>query len=322
MTGISNREALDLMGAEGTEFYDLMHRAGRLRSEHDDRGISLCAILNAKSGHCPQDCVFCAQSSHNQATIETYPLMSADRMVAAADRARRDGARHFSIVTSGKAVTAESEVAAIAAAIRRISDMESLSACASLGILSVEVLTRLRDAGLHRFHHNLETAESFFPNICTTSAYADRVRTIEAAKSIGLSVCAGGLFGMGESRQQRVELLATLRDLEVDSVPINFLNPIPGTKLEHMDDLSPMEALRIIAVARLMMPDREIRIAGGRMRNLRDLHSWIFLAGANGLMIGDYLTTTGRRVDDDLTLLADQGLYPVGRSPDGPQEPN
>jgi len=313
MTGISDREAIDLMGAEGAQFYDLVRGAGRLRAGHSGQTISLCAILNAKSGHCPQDCVFCAQSSHNQAPIETYPLMPVDRMVEAADHARRDGAQRFSIVTSGKAVTSESEVSAIAAALRRISDMESLSACASLGILSIEVLTRLRDAGLHRFHHNLETAESFFPNICTTSSYADRVRTIEAAKSIGLSVCAGGLFGMGESRQQRVELLATLRDLEVDSVPINFLNPIPGTKLEHMDDLSPMDAIRIIAVARLMMPDREIRIAGGRMQNLRDLHSWIFLAGADGLMIGDYLTTTGRRVVDDLTMLADQELYPVGR---------
>jgi biotin synthase len=166
----------------------------------------------------------------------------------------------------------------------------------------------LKEAGLSRYHHNLETAESFFHKICSTRSYEDQINTVKIAKDLGFSVCSGGLFGMGESLEQRVELLETIRSLDVDSVPINFLCPIPGTRLEHMKDLSPRDCLKIIAAARLMMPDKIIRVCGGRELNLRDFQSWMFFAGANGLMVGNYLVTSGRDIYADFQMIQDAGL--------------
>jgi biotin synthase len=169
-------------------------------------------------------------------------------------------------------------------------------------------LRRLRDAGMDRYHHNLETARSHFPQICTTQSYDDSIQTIRAAQDLGCSLCVGGLFGMGESAEQRVELLATIRELDVDSVPINFLNPIGGTRLEGAEHVTAMDCLRVVAVARLMMPRKEIRVCGGREVNLRDLQSWLLLAGVDGLMVGGYLTTPGRQAAADRQMVRDAGL--------------
>jgi biotin synthase len=310
--GISAREALELLQAQGADVYDLLARAGRVRRETRGDVVALCSIVNAKSGHCGEDCAFCAQSSRAKAEIARYPLLPVEKMVGAARQAAADGATCFSIVTSGRAPGSK-DLAAVGEALSIIGRELPLRPSASLGMLDGDALRRLRDAGLRRFHHNLETAESFFPAICSTRRWSDAVEAVRQAQQAGLSTCCGGIFGMGESLRQRVELLAAVRELDPDSVPLNFLNPIPGTRLEHLPTIPALEALQVIAVARLMMPDKEIRVCGGRERVLRDLQSWIFLAGADGMMVGGYLTTSGRPVADDLRMVVDAGMRLPGR---------
>ncbi len=310
--GISTEEALERIHATGSDFYDLLARAGRLREKHFGHHVQLCAILNARCGGCAEDCAFCAQSSRNRAPIERWPLVDEDTMLEAARNASRDKAERLGLVTSGTAVRPGRDLETLARAISRMKEEGTVTPCASLGMLKEDELIFLRRSGLERFHHNLETARSHFPNICTTHPYDQAVETVRTAKKAGLSICCGGIFGLGENAEQRVELLETIRDLDVDSVPLNFLVPIDGTPLEGKHDLTPTEALKAIAVTRLMMPDKEIRIAGGREFNLREMQSWIFLAGANGMMIGNYLTTRGRHLNDDLQMIRDQELIPEG----------
>lgn len=307
--GISAKEALRLIKIKDeTELYALFKRASEKRREFFGNRVTICSIINARCGGCPEDCSFCAQSKSSKAVIEKYPLVSEKEICSAASHASENKAANFGIVTSGRAVNASKELDSICSAVEKISHENKISPCASLGILNRESLQKLKEAGLSRYHHNLETAESFFGHICSTRSYEDQINTIKAAKEIGMSVCAGGLFGMGESEEQRIELLETIRALDVDSVPLNFLSPIPGTKLENMRDLTPRECLKIIAAARLMMPDKVIRVCGGREANLRDFQSWIFFAGANGLMVGGYLVTSGRDVETDLQMIKDAGL--------------
>jgi len=304
--GIAEAEAL--LACEGAAFYALMARAGAVREKHKGRGVALCGILNARSGRCPEDCAFCAQSAHHHTDAPTYPLVSADEMVDRAHEVASMGAREYSIVTSGTTLSHESDIAEICTAVGRLADEGRLLRCASLGNLTLDTLVRLEKAGLTNYHHNLETARSFFPSVCTTHDYDDDVATVKRAKQAGLAVCSGGILGLGESPAQRVELFATLRDLDVDSIPLNFLNPIEGTPLENRRELIPQDCLKIIAVCRLMMPSKEIYVCGGREVNLRDLQSWIFMAGANGMMVGNYLTTSGRDAELDLQMVRDLGL--------------
>jgi len=305
--GIGRREALELLELEGPAVIELFARANRVRHERRGDVAALCSIVNARSGHCDEDCAFCAQSRRARTVIDRYPLISVDRIVEAARAAAAAGATCFSIVTSGRR-PGRRDLASIARAVERIARDLPVRPAASLGLLDVADLRALRDAGLRRYHHNLETAESYFGAICTTRRWADGLRPIAAARRVGLSTCCGGIFGLGESRAQRVELLAVLRDLGVDSVPLNFLHPIPGTRLEGRPPLPPLEALQCVAVARLMLPDREIRICGGRGRVLGDFQSWVFAAGADGLMVGGYLTTPGRPVADDLRMVREAGM--------------
>jgi biotin synthase len=305
---IDAEEGLALLGVQGPAFHDLMARAAAVREAHHGRRINLCGIINAKSGRCPEDCAFCAQSSHHAASIPEYPLVAAGEILNRARNLAGKGVREFSIVTSGKTVRSDHEMEEILRSLSIMREEGRVLRCASLGILSRENLSRLKEAGLTKYHHNLETARSFFPTVCTTHGYEEDVATVEAALAAGLKVCSGGLFGLGESMGQRIELAETLRRLGVTSVPINFLNPIPGTPLEGMNGLTPMACLKIIAVYRLMMPEKDIYVCGGREANLRDLQSWIFMAGANGLMVGNYLTTSGRNLDLDLRMIADLGF--------------
>jgi len=308
MEGISVKEALKLMEISGrAELMDLIARAGMVREKFMGNSVTACSIINAKCGGCSEDCSFCAQSRTSRAKIKYYPLVSAQTMFKAAKKAQADGSHHIGIVTSGRAVTGK-DLDTICLAIRMISSKLKIRPCASLGILSRDSLQKLRDAGMVRYHHNLETAESYFPSVCTTRNYKAQTDTVKAAKSAGLTVCSGGIFGLGESRAQRVELLDTIRKLDVDSVPINFLHPVKGTRLENMNDLTPFECLKIIAVARLMLPDRNIRLCGGREHNLRDFQSWIFAAGADAVMIGGYLVTSGRDVKLDRQMIKDAGM--------------
>ncbi len=314
---IKGPEALELLDAEGADFYALMARAGAVRQEYRGGGVNLCGILNAKSGRCPENCAFCAQSTHFETDAPVYPLVDSAEMVGRAREVESMGAREYSIVTSGTTVRRENEINEICSALARLKEEGRLIRCASLGNLSLETLSRLKGAGLTNYHHNLETARSFFPEICTTRDYDEDVETIRRAKGLGLKVCCGGIFGMGESSEQRVELAETIRDLDVDSIPLNFLNPVAGTPLEGKHDLTPVDCLRIIALFRLMMPGKDIYVCGGREVNLREMQSWIFMAGANGMMVGDYLTTSGRDSTLDLEMVRDQGLevLPPGNQP-------
>lgn len=310
MQGISEKEAIAYLAIDNEQdLYALFKEAAALREQYFANRISCCSIINARCGNCTENCAFCPQSIHATSDIENYPLKSEEEILEAAD-AITGKAAWFSIVTSGRAVAESPELDAICRTLTRLEQEKGLHPCASLGVLSKETLQTLKDAGLKRYHHNLEAAGSFFNEICTTRNYDDQLSAVRAAKEVGLSVCSGGIFGLGESKAQRVELLDTVRSLEVDSVPINFLVPIPGTRLENQRDLTAIECLKIVAVARLMMPDKHIRICGGREYNLHDLQSWLFMAGADGIMIGNYLTTSGRSVDDDMQMLRDLGLEP------------
>lgn len=286
----------------------LFAAASRLREHSFGRQVALCGIVNAKSGRCPEDCAFCAQSAHHATGVRSYPLLDDDALIAGARQAAASGAACYGIVTSGSGISGGEELERICRVIRRIVAEGIVAPGASLGTLTVPAAAALKAAGLVTYHHNLETARSFFPAICSTHAYDDDVATIRCAKAAGLRVCCGGLFGLGESMAQRLELALTLRELAVDSVPMNFLDPVPGTPLAAMPPLAPLECLRTIALFRLVLPTVHITVCGGRQRNLGELQSWAVLAGASGLMTGDYLTKSGCDPHDDHRMLQDQGL--------------
>ena len=281
------------------------------REKSFGRTIKLCAITNAKSGYCGEDCIFCAQSLHHQARVNSYPLLNVDQIIEKAAQAEAMGAHCFSMVTSGDKIENPKEIDRLGQAVQKIGEyFPSLSCAVSLGMISRNALSDLKEAGLQRYHHNLETAESFFAKVCTTHSFRQRRETVEAAKAAGLQVCSGGIFGLGETFQQRLELAFTLKELEVDSIPINFLHPIEGTGCQGRELMSPLEALKIIAFFRLILPKTNIYLCGGRRITLRSLQSWIFLAGANGMMVGNYLTTKGSPWLEDRTMIQDLGFIP------------
>ncbi len=310
--GLSHEEALAITGLPDSAIFDLLSVTERVRRHHKGIEVNLCSIVNAKSGLCKEDCSFCAQSVKYSTGSPEYPMSDASALFNAAKEAAAAGAREFSIVTSGTRIEKERDVAILSEAIKAMREGLEVESCASLGILTTDTLKRLRESGLESYHHNLETGRSFFPKVCTTHDYEDDVNVVRIAKSLGFHVCSGGIFGLGEGWDVRVELFSTLKELDVDSIPINFLNPRPGTPLEQAENLTPFECLRIIAIARLMLPSKDIIVCGGRQVNLRDLQPLIFAAGANGMMIGNYLTTPGRDPSDDLRMLSDLGLKPRG----------
>jgi biotin synthase len=307
MVGIKPSSARDLLVMEDGLLPIIFRGACRIRGRFKGRGVKLCAIVNAKSGRCPEDCAFCAQSVHHQTRIEAYPLMDPRQILHRAQEAEAMGAGRFSIVTSGKALNA-AELETVLEAITLVKKESGLDLCASLGMLTRERAHRLKEAGLSRYHHNLETAPSFFPRICSTHRYEEDLDTLTAAHRAGLEVCSGGIFGIGESPGQRLELAYTLKEMAVESVALNFLHPIPGTPLEKAQPLAPLEILKSVALFRFVLPDKDIRICGGREFGLKDLHPFIFWAGANGIMIGNYLTTKGRDLQADLQMIADLGM--------------
>ena len=297
-----------------TGLWPLLAQASRLREERNGKGISLCVILNAKSGHCQQDCAFCAQSRRSEARIQKYPLLPKQELVAAAQQAAAQGAARFSIVTSGRGVMSRAEQETILKAVEEIRRTTKVQVCVSLGILAADFLRALAAAGVHRYHHNVETAASFFPEVATAHSYQERLNTIRQAQSAGLAVCVGGIFGLGESVAQRFEMAQTIKDLAVDSIPLNFLQPIPGTPMAERQLLQPLEALQIILAFRLFFPNKRLIIAGGRAGALRSLAPLMFAAGADALMTGDYLTTKGQLPAQDLEMLSDLGLKAVAEA--------
>ena len=287
----------------------LMAGADRLRKTFRGNQVEVCAISNVRSGNCSENCSFCAQSGHYQTQAPVYNYIANEELSRQAQRARSWGASDFGVVSKGWGIRSKKEREQLTQYFATLQENSDIGRCASLGVLDKDTAEFLKDNGMENYHHNLECAESFFDQVCTTHTYQENIDTIVNARTAGLRVCAGGILGMGESLDQRIELADTLRRIGVESVPMNFLSPQTGTPFADRPTLSPMEILKCIAVYRYMLPQAEIRIAGGR-QFLGDMQSMIFMAGASGVMIGDYLTTKGRQVEDDLKMLKDLNLSP------------
>ncbi len=289
------------------DVHEILICANKIRQRYKMEDIFTCSIINAKSGSCSQDCAFCAQSAFNKTGAATYPLMNETDIVSRAIDMYNAGADRFSIVTSGY-ILKDREIDTICRATEKIRQKTSLKVCTSLGMLTESLACRLKESGVDTYHHNLETARSYFAKICTTHKYDEDVEAVRIADSAGLRTCSGGILGLGETWEQRMELAFTLKEMDVDSIPVNFLNPIRGTRMETRPLLPPMEAIKSIALFRMVNPDKDITVCGGREVVLKDFQSWIFMAGANGIMIGDYLTTKGRNISMDMEMISQMGL--------------
>ena len=285
----------------------LMAGADRIRKTFRGQEIEVCAISNVRSGNCSENCSFCSQSGHHKTAAPVYDYISSEELSCQAKKAREWGTSDFGIVSKGWGLRSDKEKNQMHEYLDTLKQESDIGRCASLGVLTENTAGSLKEMGLENYHHNLETAKSFFSNVCTTHTYEENIDTIRYAREAGLRVCAGGILGMGENLDQRIELAQELRDLDVESVPLNFLNPQPGTPFGDREPMKPMEILQTIAVYRYMLPKAEIRIAGGRSF-LGDMQSMIFMAGASGVMIGDYLTTKGRQVQDDIKMIGDLSL--------------
>lgn len=307
--GIDLEDAIKLFHIGQDKPFALFACASEIAKFYKGKKISFCSIINAKSGLCPEDCKFCAQSSHYNTEAEVYPLLSKEVIVERARQAKKEGAHMFGIVTSGTQIDSEEEWRTIEDAVKEINGI-GIKPCGSLGMLDRERAKRLKRVGLFRYHHNLETARSNFSNICSTHDYEEDIETIKNAKEAGLSTCCGGIIGLGETMEQRIELAFTIKELDVDSVPINILNPIKGTPLEDRPLLSPVEVLITISIFRFIMPDKDIKVCGGKEKNLRQLLPLAIVAGCNSLMTGNYLTTPGRNAQSDIEMVMDLGFYP------------
>lgn len=300
-------EALCLAGGGPEDLPPLMTSARKIRETFRGDAVSLCAIINAKSGRCGEDCGFCAQSTRFKTDAASYPLIPEETILQGSEESAREGVSFFCIVTSGKRATAQ-ELEKIGAILRRMRDAGQVRPCASLGTLELEELVALKEDGLIRYHHNIETARSYYESVCTTHGYDDRLQTVLRAKKAGLEVCCGGIIGMGETMAQRIEMACALRDLEVTSIPLNILNPIEGTPLFGTEQLSRDEILKTFALFRIINPTAEIRACAGREVNLQDEQGKLLDAGIDGLLTGDYLTTTGTSPEKDRGMITARGL--------------
>ncbi len=311
-SGIKPDEALRVLETDSSDLFILFSLTDKLRQKFKGNKVRLCSIVNAQSGLCSENCAFCAQSSVSNANINKYHIISENEIVKSAEVSEKFGANEFSIVMSGYGLKNDNDIKKIGRSIENIKENSCLETCISAGILDKETIAYLKNKGLDHIHHNLETSREFFPNICTTHSYEEDVKTVKIAKSSGMRVCSGGIFGIGESNRDRVNLACLLNDLDVDSIPINFLNPIEGTPLAGVRNLRPIECLKIVAMMRLVNPFKDIMVCGGREINLGDLQSLIFAAGANGMILGNYLTTSGRDASRDLQMIKDLSLEPIG----------
>jgi biotin synthase len=299
-------KALAVLRAPGDELLPLLHAAFRVRQATFGRLVKLNMIINAKSGICPEDCGYCSQSIVSTAAVPKYSIVSQAVLVAGAHEAWSRKARTYCIVASGRGPSAR-ELRVVTAAVRRIKEELPMKVCACLGLLTYEQARELRAAGVDRYNHNVNTSSDHHGEITTTHTYEDRVATLEAVKQAGISPCSGFIAGMGESDEQIVDVAFALRDLDADSIPVNFLHAIPGTPLEGMDELDPARCLKILALLRFVCPQKEIRVAGGREVNLRSMQP-LSLYAANSIFVGDYLTTSGQTAEADWQMLEDLGF--------------
>lgn len=304
---LTDEEAIALCDIADEELPLLWKAAEEVTSTFIGRRFDSCSIVNARSGRCPEDCKWCAQSAHYSTGADVYPLIDRERCMEAGRRSRNHGIGRFSLVTSGRAISGQ-ELDKACGHIEALHSEGGQKLCASMGLLGREEMRRLREAGVTRYHCNLETAPSYFPTLCSTHTLEQKLATIEAARSEGLEICSGGIIGMGESRRQRVELALTLRRIDPVSVPINILCPIPGTPLQDSAPLTEDEIVTTVALFRLIHPRITLRFAGGRAALSREAQLRAMRAGINGAITGDMLTTTGSTVDSDRQLAADAGL--------------
>ena len=285
----------------------LIKSANEIRKHFCGDKFNLCTIMNAKSGRCPENCTYCAQSAHYKTNAPVYDLKSKEEALELAKVVEKEGANRFSLVTSGKGVYSERECSELAVIYRYLSENTDIHLCASHGILTKESAEALKKSGVKTYHHNLETSREFYPNICTTHTYQDRINTILYCKEIGLDVCSGGIFGLGESQIDRVKMAFELKNLEITSIPLNFLVAIEGTPLENMEPLPPLEIVKTIAVYRFINTKAYLRYAGGRIQ-LGDFERVGLRAGINSALTGNFLTTTGSTIESDKNLLKEEGF--------------
>ena len=299
-------EGVELLQAPMDALPMMLEAGFRVRRATFGRRVQFHVLMNAKSGLCPEDCGYCSQSSMASSDIERYPLRSAEEMVRAARSAHESGAHRFCVVISGRGV-ADDELEEVSRAVQAIKSEVPIEVCCSLGLLDLGKARQLKQAGVDRVNHNLNTSAAYYTTICSTHTYADRVATVKAVQQAGLSTCSGVLAGMGESDRDLVDVARALRVLQVDSVPVNFLNSMSGTPLEGMRSLTPWYCLKVLCLFRFMLPKTEIRVAGGREVNLRSLQPLALYPG-NSLFINGYLTTGGQSADEAIAMVKDMGF--------------
>ena len=309
---LTREEALVLFNLESSsDIHDLISAANRIREHFRGNKIHLCSILNAKAGSCTENCSFCAQSAHHQTGSPKYGFVDPEPMLEAAKDAHSHQVTALGIVAAWKGLKEGPMLDEVCERVRELRKSGTTRTDVSLGIIKSQVIAdRLKEAGVEVYGHNLESSRRFFPTHCTSHTYEDRLETISYLKKAGIRICSGGIIGMGETREDRCDLALSLREIGASVIPVNVLNPIAGTPFEHVTPLTPLEVLKTIACFRFILPRREIMVAGGRTVNLRDMQCMIFAAGASALMVGNYLTTLNRPIEQDLQMIKDLGLEP------------
>ena len=304
---ITQEEAKSLIRTKDEDTMLLLAMADKIRQKFNGNAVDFCAIINARSGPCQENCKFCAQSGWYHTGVKEYPLRSPEDLLREAKQAEAYGAERFGIVTSGRGQSDPVQFASIVEAVKRISKETKLSVCCSLGLLTEEQLKTLKAAGCQRIHCNLETAKRHFPAICTTHTYEEKEAHIRRIQQAGLEVCSGGIFGLGETEEDRIDMAFALREHHVTSVPLNIFNPIPGTPFGKNKPPKPIEILRMFAMYRFILPHAIMRVCAGRENSLRDMQAFALSAGLNGAMIGGYLTIAGRSPERDKQMAVDMG---------------
>ena len=309
---INRDEAIDLINIESNaDIMDLLSWANRIREHYKGNKIHLCSIINAKAGACSENCSFCSQSAAYQTDSPRYGFVDPEPVQDAMSEAKENDVTAVGLVAAWRGLKEGPMLDEVCDRIREMKENGKSRPDASLGLIeSQAVADRLKEAGLSCYGHNLESSRRFFPEHCTTHSFEDRLKTIQFLKNAGINICSGGIIGMGEEREDRIDLALEIRAIDANVVPVNILNPIPGTPLENQEQLPPMEILKTIALFRFILPQKEVMIAGGRTVNLRDMQSMVFTAGASALMVGNYLTTLNQPVEKDLQMLKDLGLDP------------
>lgn len=302
---ISREEAIFLINYP--DLNELCDAANEIAAKYSGRIVDSCSIVNARSGMCGEDCKWCAQATKHHTGCQTYNFLNEEAVMKAAAHNERQGIRRFSLVTSGRTVS-DRDLDEFCRIYRRLANETNLYLCASMGLLSKEQLLKLKEAGVKRYHCNMETSESYFPQLCTSHSPEDKRKTIRWAREIGLDICSGGIIGMGETVEDRINLAFQLADLDVDSTPLNILNPIKGTPLENTPLISEEEIIRTAAVWRFILPTKSIRFAGGRMRLSKDSMIRLLNGGVNGALMGDMLTTVSNDIISDKELFKEAGL--------------